>query len=33
MKAGMARPSFGLMRGPNVLKMRTIVVFTPCWRR
>ena len=28
----MARPSFDRIRGPKVLKMRTIPVSTPCWR-
>ena len=32
MKFGIARPSFGRMRGPYVLKIRTIEVSTPCWR-
>jgi hypothetical protein len=29
---GIARPSWGRMRGPYVLKMRAIHVSTPCWR-
>jgi hypothetical protein len=32
-KAGIARPSFGRMRGPCVLKIRTIAVSTSCVRR
>ena len=32
-KAGIARPSFGRIRGPWVLKIRTIAVSTPCVRR
>ena len=31
-KVGIARPSWARMRGPYVLKMRTIAVSTPCWR-
>jgi len=30
MNVGMARPSAGRIRGPNVLKMRTIAVSIPC---
>ena len=29
---GIARPSCGRIRGPYVLKIRTIAVSTPCWR-
>ena len=32
MKAGIARPSFNRMRGPNVLKIRTMRVSIP-WAR
>ena len=31
-KVGMARPSCGRIRGPYVLKIRTMQVSTPCWR-
>ena len=29
-KVGIARPSFARIRGPYMLKIRTIAVFTPC---
>ena len=32
MNVGIARPSCGRIRGPYVLKIRTIAVSTPCWR-
>jgi hypothetical protein len=32
-KVGIARPSFGRIRGPCVLKIRTMEVSTPCVRR
>ena len=31
-KMEIARPSWGLIRAPKVLKIRTIAVSTPCWR-
>ena len=33
MKFGIARPSFGRIRGPYVLKIRMIAVLTPCFFR